>query len=91
MNNKFFLVCLLFIFSMLLGIGAGVCFVNLKPQNMAKAEVAAPPLPTPKTEKVQEEFIKPQPKEEKEVEVYTKEQYVVTLSDTKILMEDYLN
>jgi len=90
MNTKVLFVGLLFLLSMLCGIGAGIFYINNNPENFAKAEDFSPSVVESVPEFSQNEpdnsFIAEAPADTENTTVEKKEQYVVTLSDTKIFI-----
>ena len=82
MNKNWFLIIMLFILSATLGVVSGIYFFRTENQNIARAEV--PEVTTGESEMVLRHEETPSPTEE--VYVFKNEQYVVTLSDTKILI-----
>ena len=86
--KKIVLVSLLFILSMLCGIFAGIGFIKTENPPLSHAE--ALPKANAETDIDLPSLVStPMPREEfteKEAEVFESEQYVVTLSDTKILI-----
>jgi len=89
MSKKIVLFSLLFLLSVACGITAGILYVKNNSDNLAMATEVKPvkqtELPPPIEFQSQEE---PEPEAEipADVPVYESEKYVVTLSDTKILI-----
>ncbi len=86
--KKAALISLLFVLSMLCGVLAGISYIKTEAPPISHAEelpyddlaLSAAQTPIISTTPTPEEFT------EKEAEVFESEQYVVTLSDTKILI-----